>query len=80
MMVEVGRLDQDSQGDCIEGEEKRTSLGGMGRGWRSLRMGAIGGILLVTPESDQPWSTVSHLTVFGGHCPVLELAKFCFEN
>lgn len=43
-------------------------------------MGVSGGILPVAPESDQPWSAVGLLTVFGGNCPALELAKFCFEN
>lgn len=43
-------------------------------------MGVIGGILPVAPESDQPWSAVGLSTVFGGNCPALELAEFCFEN
>ena len=45
MMAEVRRLDQDSQGDCIEGEEKRTSLGGDGPRMEVLQNGSHWGNL-----------------------------------
>lgn len=56
----------------LDGNELRMEVLQNGSEWRNLASSSR-----VRSAMESSWS---FFTVFGGNCPALELAKFCFEN